>query len=167
MVDLFYDATFITFRMFRKATVALVLVLLVSGARRGSRRPAKKEERIHRFTNFSCESPDPRTITAELCKVNENSSIDMVINFVKPFEEIYVKKLDLVFSISIWSFHSQLTVTTSVKKNDNFQQLHKTPIFEYCSFFSGAIANPLFKSLVDQVKSDGNMFHACPYHGKN
>lgn len=87
----FNDNKFIVSRMFRKAIVVLVLILLVSGARRGSRRPAKKEERIHRFKNFSCESTDPKAITAELCEVNANSSIDMVFDFAKPFEEIYVK----------------------------------------------------------------------------
>lgn len=39
------------------------------------------------------------------------------------------------------------------------------PDLDLCGFMAGAFKNMLFKSLIDQVKSEIAIFHECPYTG--
>lgn len=46
-----------------------------------------------------------------------------------------------------------------------YQHLFSTPDLDLCGFMAGAVKNPLFKTLVEQVKSEITIFHECPYSG--
>jgi hypothetical protein len=57
----------------------------------------------------------------------------------------------------------QVAVSTSIKKDNAYRTLYKAPVFDYCKFMNGASDSPLFKSMTDQMVSDTNIFHKCPY----
>lgn len=69
-------------------------------------------------------------------------------------------------SIFIGNF-LQFTVENKVKTVDtNYRLLYTTPTFDYCSYRRGASKNPLFLSLMDQLKTSPNVFKNCPFHTK-
>lgn len=59
----------------------------------------------------------------------------------------------------------QISVNTTKKTGKVFKHLFSMPDLDVCGFMSGAIKNPLFKALIDQVKSEVKIFHECPYTG--
>lgn len=120
-------------------------------------------QKIQKFASIDCDTFN-ETIIINLCEISDSGTIEVSFNLLQPTTEVFVSlRSKVTVFISLLVF--KITFTSKVKSGNTYRQLYQTPMFDYCAFRSGAVVNPKFKTLIDQLKSGSKVFHACPYNG--
>lgn len=129
----------------------------------------KPADKIHKFLNVTCESSNQKIAAIEVCELTQNTTLNLSFDFLQPFEEFFV-------SFFYWESKSfdhssllKLTIDTGVKEKHGYRRIYITPTMDYCALAKGVRMSQLtalLRSVIEQVKIDGRLFHECPYKGK-
>lgn len=67
----------------KRRTFVILLVFAVSFA-------TQNAVKVHKFLSISCETSNESVVAIELCELTRNSTLNILFEFVQPFEEIFV-----------------------------------------------------------------------------
>lgn len=116
---------------------------------------AKKEEFTFgaRYTNIQCRA-DNITAVLRYCFLKPYSrrlvTANVGLSFLKPLKSPVLAE-----------------VIYSYRYGTIFREVIHSPKMEWCSMMDGAAANPIFSSILQEIKdSVPNLLHKCPYEGE-
>lgn len=122
------------------------------------------------FVSTKCLSSNLTFATVECIIRDNNTTADILLNFIQPFENINVRKT--VFKnfnkqIANLIFPQKLYVSYSVKNDSEFRQIFKVSRIRWCSLVNGkSTTSFLAKAVISLIKQQYPQFiHDCPYSG--